>query len=249
VHLFISTLDRRLTYLCLDKEEVDEQDAQCIDGQVEDIEPPAGTRNADRRRIRVDETDDIQPQARHGQALGSGIICEDFARIEGLAGRPDEGEGEEEDVDEADAGEAEAGDVGLACGADDDHEDAEGADGRAADEHGATAGFVDEADTQEGADGHDGRLERVHEELLLGGGDAGVFGHERHVVGGWRQVDLAEEADAKDEEGAVAGGACVEELAVVVPALGGRGLVGKCCQGGGGSEHPCMYVPCRCRRS
>ena len=107
----------------------------------------------------------------------------------------------------------------LLRGAGDDHQDAEGANGGGAHEHGPAAGFVVEADAEQCADRHYGRLERVHEELLLGGGHAGAFGHERHVVGcGW-EVDLPEETDAEDEEGAVARGARIEELAVVVPAL------------------------------
>jgi hypothetical protein len=59
--------------------------------------------------------------------------------------------------------------------------------------HWSTAGPVDEAHAEEDAVDHDMRLERVHERLLLGEGDAGVLGHELHVVGCGREIDLAEE--------------------------------------------------------
>jgi len=132
---------------------------------------------------------------------------------------------------------------GLQGRADDDHEDAEGADGRGAHEHGTAAGFVEEADAEDGAEHHDGGLEGVHQELLFCGGYAGVlkgrtslvcenvgrwakmrksrrrtyFCHQRHIVGSGRQVQLAEEADAHDEEEAVASGPRAEEIFVVPP--------------------------------
>jgi hypothetical protein len=108
-----------------------------------------------------------------------------------------------------------------------------------------TAGLADEAHAEEGSDSNDGRLECVHKELLLGGGDAGVLGHEGHVVGYGREADLAEETHAQHEEGATLGGAFVEELAVVVPVQGREGCW--CLEGGGIGV--CTRVHCRYRRS
>ena len=45
-----------------------------------------------------------------------------------------------------------------------------------------------------------GGLQGVQEEALLLARHAGILGHERHVVAGGREVDLAEEADAENEE-------------------------------------------------
>ena len=103
--------------------------------------------------------------------------------------------------------------------ANDDEEYADTADGAGTHKHGPAAVAVDEVDAEEGADGHDGGLEGVHQELLLVGDDAGRSCHQWHVVTCWREVNLPEEADAEDEERPVPGPLAVEQLAVVVPFL------------------------------
>jgi len=131
--------------LGLHKEEVDERNPHGINHQVQDVKLPPGVRDTDGSGVCVDERDDVEPETRHGEPLGAGVVGEDFGWIERLAGRPDEGEGEEEDVDERDADEAKVGVRVLQRGADDDHQHAEAADGAGAHEHLSSTSKVDEA--------------------------------------------------------------------------------------------------------
>ena len=98
----------------------------------------------------------------------------------------------------------------LIGAANDDDQDADAADGAGPHEHGPTAVAVDEVDTEEGANGHDGGLEGVHQELLLVGNDTGCLRHQRHIIRSWRQIDLPEESDAEDKERPVARALAVE---------------------------------------
>lgn len=48
-------------------------------------------------------------------------------------------------------------------------------------------------------------------------GKGTYFGHQRHVVGSRRKVELPKEADTHDKEEPVAGGAGAEQIFVVPP--------------------------------
>ena len=196
--------------LRLHKREVNERNPRNVDRQVQDVEMPPGVRDPHRRRIRVDKAYDIQPQPRHRETFGAGVVAEHLGGVERLARGPDEGERKQEDVDEGDAGQADGRVAGLLGTADDDDEDADAADGAGPHQHGATAVAVDEVDAEESADSHDWGLKGVHQELLLVGDDTGCLCHQGHIVTGWWEIDLPEEADAEDEEGPVAGTLAVE---------------------------------------
>lgn len=78
-----------------------------------------------------------------------------------------------------------------------------------------SAQFLDVPQTAQRRDHHDGRLQSVQQQLSMHAGDAGSLGHQREVVAGGREVELAEPGDAGHQECAVARGTGVEKLAEV----------------------------------